>query len=446
MQGKMLTGSLRATLAIFAMTLFVTGRSTAAERVLHNFQDGGRDGHKPVASLIFDAAGNLYGTSAEGGTGVDHCNTGTGGCGTVFELTPKGDGTWEEKVLHSFTADGKDGTYPTGSLVFDSSGNLYGTTSEGGAHTFYGTVFELSPAAGGKWKEKILHSFNYGTNEGSMPAGNLILDASGNLYGTTSLGGVRGYGTVFELMPAKDGTWTQKLLHSFKGSDGYSPMGGLTRDAAGNLFGTTIQGANQTCFNGYGCGLVFELTPQAGGNWSEKVLWSFNGNDGEAPSPNLLLDASGNIYGTTALGGDLTCDSGNGCGTVFELTRKKGGSWTETLLHIFRGKGNEGFYPEAELVLDASGNLYSTTYQGGDLSCYYGYGCGTVFELTPKTGGKWAEKVLYTFSKNGVDGSGPVGGLIFDHSGNLYGTTMRGGDQSCGAEADGCGTVFEITP
>jgi hypothetical protein len=442
--------SLRLGLAPLAMALLLTGTGIAAEKVLHNFMNDGKDGHKPIASLISDPSGNFYGTTTEGGSGSG-CPTDTGGCGTVFELTPEKNGKWTEKVLHSFSNSGGDGIYPTDNVVRDASGHLYGTASEGGAYLYYGMVFELIPTAGGKWKEKILHSFNHSSGEGSMPYGNLILDAAGNLYGTTSLGGdphcAGGYGCgmVFELTPQADGNWKETVLYNFEGSDGYAPMGGLTLDAAGNLYGTTIQGANQSCFAGYGCGVVFELTPHKGENWTEKVLWSFDGNDGESPSPNVVLDASGNVYGTTALGGDLTCNSGNGCGTAFELTPKKGGGWTLITLHAFGGKSTNGFYPESGPILDVTGNVYSTTYEGGDLSCYYGLGCGTVFGLTPKKGGGWSEKVLYTFSGNGVNGSGPGAGLISDTSGNLYGTTMRGGNQSCGDEADGCGTVFEIT-
>jgi len=390
MQGKIVSARLRATLAVFTMTVFVTTACAATEKVLHNFGSSGKDGHKPLASLIFDASGNLYGTTSEGGSGIEHCNTGTGGCGTVFELTPKGGGRWTEKVLHSFKADGKDGYYPSGGLVFDASGNLYGTTYGGGVHGG-GTVFELTPGAGGNWTERLLHSFNNDAN-GWAPGSTLTLDAAGSLYGTTIFGGVLSCG-----------------------------------------------------YGGTGCGTVFELTSKAGEGWTEKVLRRFNGKDGESPSTSVVFDASGSLYGTAALGGDLTCGKGYGCGTVFKLTPKVGGRWAESVLHKFNANGKDGTYPDAGLVVDASGNLYSTTYEGGALSCYYGYGCGTVFELTPTAGGGWTEKILHTFNNNGRNGSGPVATLIFDASGNPYGTTIRGGNQSCG-NSDGCGTVFEITP
>jgi uncharacterized repeat protein (TIGR03803 family) len=446
MQGRILSARLRATLAILTVTVFVTTTCAATEKVLHNFGSTGKDGHKPLASLIFDASGNLYGTTSEGGSGIEHCNTGTGGCGTAFELTPKAGGGWTEKVLHSFKANGKDGYYPSGSLIFDASGNLYGTTSTGGAHSA-GTVFELTPAAGGIWGERILHNFNYGAKDGNSPQASLIFDASGNLYGTTYGGGVHGGGTVFELTPAAGGNWTERLLHSFKNdANGWAPGSTLTRGAAGSLYGTTIFGGDLGCgSNGAGCGTVFELTSKAGGGWTERALCRFNGKDGESPSSSVIFGASGSLYGTTALGGDLTCGNGYGCGTVFKLTPKAGGRWPESVLHEFNANGKDGTYPEGGLVFDASGSLYSTTYEGGALSCYYGYGCGTVFELTPTAGGGWTEKVLHTFSNNGRNGSGPVASLIFDASGNLYGTTIRGGDQSCG-NSDGCGTVFEIKP
>jgi uncharacterized repeat protein (TIGR03803 family) len=445
MRGRRFSIELRSAVAIIAAILVATGTCAAAEKVLHNLGNSIKDGHKPFASLIFDASGNLYGTTSEGGTGVDHCSTDTGGCGTVFELTPKAGGGWTERVLHSFTENGNDGIYPTGSLVFDTAGNLYGTTSSGGVYGA-GTVFELTPASGGNWTEKTLHNFNYG-KDGNLPQAGLIIDASGNLYGTTYGGGVYGAGTVFELMPAAGGKWTEKQLHDFNNhKNGWAPAGTLTVDGAGNLYGTTILGGVSRCgLNGTGCGTVFQLTAEAGGRWSAKVLHRFNGNDGNNPSTSLVFDASGSLYGTATLGGDHSCGRGSGCGTVFKLTPTAGGNWTETVLHKFSENGKDGHFPQAGLIFDAPGNLYSTTYEGGAMGCYFGFGCGTVFELTLAAGGSWTEKILYTFNDNGVDGAGPAAGLIFDASGNLYSTTVRGGDQSCG-DAYGCGTVFEITP
>jgi uncharacterized repeat protein (TIGR03803 family) len=272
-------------------------------------------------------------------------------------------------VLYSFCSwtNCTDGRQPQAGLIFDAAGNLYGTTAFGGYYglqTGYGTLFELTPAGGGSWTEQVVHNFNHDFTDGDEPYAGLIVDAAGNLYGTTSGGGTIGYGTVFELTPTGGGTWTE-VLHSFgDGTDGLYPWAGLIFDAAGNLYGTTSEGGT------YDGGTVFELTPAAGGGWTEKVLHSFgNGNDGAYPHyAGLIFDAAGNLYGTTSGGGTY------GGGTVFELTPAGGGSWTETVLHSF-GNGTDGAEPYAGLVFDAVGNLYGTTLGGGT------YNYGTVFEL-----------------------------------------------------------------
>jgi uncharacterized repeat protein (TIGR03803 family) len=396
---------LRTTLTIFMLTLLAASASAATEKVLYSFN--GKDGAEPYATLIFDVSGNLYGTTFSGGL-HDH--------GAVFELMPKAGGGWTEKVLHSFNIN--DGASPQVGLIFDTSGNLYGTTYEGGAHDS-GTVFELSPKAGGAWTEKVIHSFD--TTDGYCPCAALIVDVSGNLYGTTVLGGASGYGTVFELTPTTGGTWTEKVLHSFDNSttEGHGPTSSLTLDASGDLYGTTPDGG------AHGFGTVFELKP-ANGTWSEKVLYSFNPHtqDGFGVS-DLIFDASGNLYGTTRYGG------ADDFGLVFELSPKAGGRWTEKVLHNFSKNGKDGIYPAAGLIFDKSGNLYGTTLYGGTDSG------GTVFQLTPTGGGNWTETRLHNF--NGTDGAAPWGALIFDAAGNLYGTTISGG-----AQADG--TVFEIAP
>ena len=278
------------------------------EKILHNFGCGS-DGAEPLAGLIFDTAGSLYGTTYYGGT--SSCNDGNGrGCGVVFELKPQTGGRWMETVLYNFKADGGDGTYPEASLLLDAAGNLYGTTSSGGASTF-GTAFELTAEAGGGWTEQTIHSFN--GNDGSYPSGNLIFDASGNLYGTTS-GGIPNGSTVFELTPNAGGGWTGKVLHYFNTSgDGVTPQAGVIFDKAGNLYGTTLGGGSDTCF--LGCGVVFELMPAAGGAWRESVLHRFtkNGKDGEFPTCNLILDSASHLYGTTQNGGTYIE------GTVFEI-------------------------------------------------------------------------------------------------------------------------------
>jgi len=411
MRGKIFSIGLAAALAIFAVTQLVTSTWAATqEKVLHNFKNNTKQGNTLYAGLIFDAAGNLYGTTASGG---DY------GVGTVFELMPKAGGGWTETVLHNFKNNGRDGEGPYAGLIFDAAGNLYGTTASGGNYGV-GTVFELTPKAGGGWTEKVLHNFENSGKKGNTPYAGLIFDAAGNLYGTTVSGGYYGVGTVFELTPQAGGGWTETVLHNFKNNteQGNTLYGGLIFDGAGNLYGTTVNGGY------YGVGTVFKLTPKAGGGWTETVLHNFddNGTDGYSPYASLIFDAAGNLYGATTEGG-------NGYGTVFELTPKAGGGWTEKVLYRFNGL--DGLEPYASLIFDAAGNLYGTTVAGGT------QGYGTVFELTYTGGGDWGEQVLYNF--NGRDGSIPYGSLIFDAAGNLYGTTTSGGHY-------GVGTVFEIIP
>jgi uncharacterized repeat protein (TIGR03803 family) len=337
----------------------------------------------------------------------------------------------QEKVLHNFNPSNEDGLGPcyNGSLVFDSAGNLYGTTNAGGAHDF-GTVFELTPRAGGGWTEEVLYSFNLDGADAVYPEGDLIIDSAGNLYGTAN-GGVYGDGTVFELIHGSTGGWTETVLHSFSpnGGDGQSPRASLILDAAGSLYGTTQYG-------GAGGGTVFELTPTEQG-WTETILHNFgSGADGAWPYSSLIFDSGGNLYGTTWRGGVY------GAGTVFELTPDLSGGWTEMILHDF-GKSVDGASPYSGLILDAAGNLYGTAYYGGT------YDGGMVFELTPTARGSWMEKLLHNFNNsNGKDGYQPYAGLIFDTKGNLYGTTLYGGSGACndGIFGSGCGTVFELMP
>jgi uncharacterized repeat protein (TIGR03803 family) len=428
-------------LAVVAANLMIGTRCAASdpEYVIHSFHPQGNspsvNGAEPFGGLIFDASGNLYGTTGYGGTD---------GSGTVFELSPRVGGGWTETVLHSFTGSssgGADGAFPGPSLVFDAVGNLYGTTYAGGTPYQYGfgTVFELSPAEDGTWTETVLYSFGSATADGLVPASGVIIDKAGNLYGTTTWGGAYGHleeypgGTAFELSPGAGGLWTEIILHSFgSGNDGYFPQAGLTLDAAGNLYGTTlVGGGGGSC--GEGCGTVFELSPAGGGAWTETILHQFV-DSGEAPyTPHagLIFDALGNLYGTAENGG-------YGYGAVYELSPAGGASWKLKILHGF-GHGTDGMEPEGTLLLDAAGNLYGTTLCGGA----YG-GCesftGTVFELSPSVGGAWSEKVLHSFGHGG-DGSFPYADLIFDAAGNLYGTTSAGG-----AYGGYGGTVFRIKP
>jgi uncharacterized repeat protein (TIGR03803 family) len=378
-----------ASFALALAVLLVPALAAQAQifTVLYTFT-GGTDGSNPSVGLIRDAQGNLYGTTRAGGG--SNCS---GGCGTVFKL----DTTGKFTLLHTFNGRG-DGKNPFAGLIRDGSGNLYGTAFSGGASKL-GTVFKLDAAG----KQSVLHNF-LGI-EGANPAAGLIRDAEGNLYGTARRGGAFKRGTVFKLKPGTTGYVT--VLHTFTGGlDGGNPAASLLRDAAGNLYGTTILGGTSNA------GTVFKL--DADGN--ETVLHSFNGTDGESPYAGLIGDAAGNLYGTTLYGGASY-------GTIFKLDA----AGNETVLHSFTG-APDGAGPSAGLIRDAAGNLYGTTYLGGT------YGWGTVFKLD-RAGN---ETVLHSFT-SGQDGAVPLGGLIRDAQGNLYGTAYYGG-------AYGAGTVFKVTP
>jgi uncharacterized repeat protein (TIGR03803 family) len=416
---------LLAALVAISGFLFAPRPASAAdqEKVLYAF-DGGADGISPSGTLVFDAVGNLYGTTVNGG---DYRCELYMGCGTVFKLQPAEQGTWSKTILHSF--EGQDGAYPSAGLIFDAAGNLYGTTISGGTKGS-GTVFKLAPGGHGEWTETVLHDFD--NWDGEAPAASLIFDKSGNLYGTTREGGRYDSGIVFKLATAANGEWTETVLHTFNGKDGSDPLGALTFDSAGNLYGTTV-GAYDTDCSGSACGNVFKLAPATDGKWTETVLHSFGGRGGSGPGSALVLDRAGNLYGTTTSGGNLKTCSGDGCGTVFQLIPSANGKWTEKVLHTFNGR-TDGSFPYAGLIFDAAGNLYGATWYGG-----------VVFELVPDKDGKWTETVLHAFS--GKDGWFPYAGLIFDASGNLYGTTQLGGKlKKCDGEyGKGCGVVFEIT-
>ncbi len=429
---RALTGTALALILIvvlFAATAF----SATQMQALHSFHSGGKSGYLPVGGVIFDSAGNLYGTTFDGGgTGCDDL-----GCGTVFELTPEGKGKWTMNVLHSFRPKAKDGSGPMASLTIDAAGNLYGTTQFGGKYG-YGTVFELLPGDGGIWSENVLHSFNNIGNDGFFPVSSLIFDESGNLYGTASQGGDYGLGVVFELSPVKNGRWKEKVLYSFgNGTDGAGPLAGLVFDSAGNIYGTTRYGGAD------GIGTVFRLTLGAHGKWDERVLYDFklNGMDGIGPQGGVVFDTAGDLYGTTTYGGTSTQCSG-GCGTVFELVLGTDGTWTEMVLHNFGLVGSDGALPWAGLILDTSGNLYGTTVGGGAGAS----GPGTIFEMTAGIDGQWSESVLFNFDSNGAkDGTYPSAGLIHDNAGRMYGTAQGGGTLS-DCNGLGCGTVFRFTP
>lgn len=350
-----------------------------------------------------------------------------------------------ETVLHTFSVS--DGYDPAAGLVMDAAGNLYGTTFYGGASDA-GTVFEMTPTADG-WTETVIHNFS--GDDGAGPMAGLIFDASGNLYGTTASGGNLHYcaslgcGEVFRLSRGTTGVWQLTALYKFTAeADGGEPLGGVIFDSAGNLYGTTAAYGGTKCtveFNG--CGVAFELTPTAEGPWTETVLHAFTGgSDGENPLASLVMDAAGNLYGTDMAGGTGECTYG--CGVAFELSPTSTGVWHFTVLHSFEGH-RDGSYPQAALVFDAMGNLYGTAVRGG-ASC----SCGTVFELSPLNDGTWKLTTLHQFS-GGLDGGLPLAPVAFDSAGNLFGTTTYGGVKAvrggeCAAAQPGCGVVFELTP
>jgi uncharacterized repeat protein (TIGR03803 family) len=381
----------------------ISGSPSGTFTALYSFM-GGTDGAHPEANLILDAAGNLYGTTVQGG-GAPSCNT---GCGTVFKVDTNG----KETVLYSF-AFGTDGAFPTAGLIRDAAGNLYGTTVNGGT-SVAGTVFKVDTTG----KETVLNSFAGGT-DGAYPYAGLIRDADGNLYGTTTEGGENSCGTlscgvVFKV----DATGKETVLYRFTGSpDGAYPYAALIPDASGNLYSTTQSGGTS------GEGVVFELDSTG----KETVLYSFaGGTDGSFPQSGLVRDAAGNLYGTTYEGGG----GSNNAGTVFKVDT----TGKETVLYNFCSQQGctDGAYPQAGVIQDAAGSLYGTTVAGGDTNCDAGYGCGTVFKVD--TTGK--ETVLYSFT-GGTDGANPLADLIQDANCNLYGTTDAGG-------ANGLGVVFEI--
>ncbi|MGD0990675.1 MAG: choice-of-anchor tandem repeat GloVer-containing protein [Candidatus Sulfotelmatobacter sp.] len=290
-----------------------------------------------------------------------------------------------------------------------------------GAATLVLLGLTISPSArAATVKETRVHEFN----EAVDPEG-LVADSAGNLYGTTGSDGFYGFGTVFQVRPSPYGVWTESTLYSFTGgSDGGAPEAVLTLDAQGNLYGTTQVGGSGSC----NCGTVFELSPSAHGVWTETTLYSFAGGaDGSNPRyTNLVFDAAGNLYGVTEFGG-IAHD-----GTVFEVSPQEGGGWTESVLYAFAGGATDGANPLGGLVFDTAGNLYGAASDGG-------LNFGGVFELSPQAGGGWKEQMIYFF-KSGSDGAGPDSLLIIDPAGNLYGMTQGGG----GSES--CGIVFKLSP
>jgi uncharacterized repeat protein (TIGR03803 family) len=334
-------------------------------------------------------------------------------------------------VMHIFTG-AKDGAYPDSNLTMDAAGNFYGTTQIGGADGA-GTVFELTPTPGGKWRFSVLYTFT-GAADGGNPLGSLVFDAAGNAYSTGSSGGANGFGAVFELTPPthEGKPWTEKVLYSFQGdSDGAIPFGNLVFDPAGNLYGTTSIGGTRHINCLAGCGTIFELSPAAGTQWTETVLHRLRDafGNGAEPRAGLVMDASGNLYGTTYEGGNNEQCNGYGCGSVFELTPPTSGKrWQFKTLIDFNGF--DGALVRGGLTLSPTGALFGTTIYGGANND------GIVFSLTQESG-RWKFNTVYSF--NGIDGLQPSGNLAFDHAGNLYGATYEGG-------ANDWGAIFQLVP
>jgi uncharacterized repeat protein (TIGR03803 family) len=396
--------------------LAVVAQGQSQFQVLHAFGSG-NDGGGVWDSVVFDKQGNLYGTTSGGG---DY------GYGTVFELTPATSGEWTETILQAFRNGDPNGAEPNGGLVLNAAGNLYGTTQRGGEFDA-GVVLELTAGSGG-WTETVIHNFGGPGDPACCPWGKLILGRQDNLLGTGDV--------AFGLSP-DSGAWAENVLHNFTGrnGDGLGPQAGPIMDGAGNLYGTTMHGGGGGC--GAGCGTVYELLPTTIGTWApgvtawrERILYRFGETLGDGAFPGvgqLAIDSRGNVYGTADTGG-----SGSG-GIVFNLTRTgatSSGVWVYAILHNFSQDEN-GYEPSGGVILDAAGNLYGATINGGSPLC----GCGVVYKLAPQPDGTWQYTLLHTFI--GSDGAEPDANLTIGPDGNLYGTTATGG-------SGGGGVVFQI--
>jgi uncharacterized repeat protein (TIGR03803 family) len=388
-------------LTVALALLFSATTAQAGESVILRFNQ--TLGANPSSGLVSDAAGNLYGTTTLGGTA---------NCGTVFELSPGSDGKWAETLLYSFPSCAyPPGLFVSGTMVFDKEGNLYGVAEnddccqDGG-----GFVFRLSKGANGTWSGSVIYRF---TAVEGYPQGDLATDSADNLYGVTYVSSATSYGEVFELSPQPGASWKETILYTFPATNGVgAPAAGVTFDSKGNLYGP----ANEGYIRGTEYGAVYELSPQANGPWRLRVLHNFHGNQGSSFESRLVFDSSGNLYGTATQPNS---------GLVFELSPTPGGQWTETVIHAFEN-GGDGRIPQGTLVVDASGNVYGATEWGG-LGCN-GFYCGVVYRLSPQGGGTWKETILHPF-ESAEDGSQPGAGLLLDSSGNLFGTTYHGGSR-----------------
>ena len=403
----------RALTAIIILLALAFSAQAQTFTVLYTFT-GNADGAFPSVTPVLDSSGNVY-----GGTDENSQLTCKKFCGNVFEVTPAG----VETTLYTFNG-GIHGYGPSG-LAFNKAGTLYGTTGFGGPGA-YGLLFKVRATN----KITVLHHFPAQAGDGELP-GYIFFDPTSNLYGVAGQGGTgcNGYGcgTVFKFDKHNKET-------SIDLSESAWAPSGLVRDAAGNLYGTTINGGGIGC-GGIGCGTVFKI--DTSGNLT--VLYAFQGApDGSIPEGSLALDSAGNLYGTTWEGGDSQICPQSGCGTVYKIDFSTG---KETVLHVF--KIADGLFPTGGVIIDPSGNLYGTTFGGGTAPSCQGAGCGTVFKIDTKGN----ETVLYSFGSL-ADGGFPIAGLVMDKQGNLYGTALYGGYAGGSGLCfpSGCGTVFKLTP
>ena len=364
----------------------------------------GSDSNTPSGPLTLGEKASLYGLTYGGGPRNN---------GTAYELTPGSGGSWTERILHAFVG-GSDGAIPWGGVILDSAGDLYGTV-HGDVGVDVGGVFELSLGSSG-WSNTVLYSDDAGPG--------LVFDKLGNLYGEIGPGSYFHIGAIGELSRGSHG-WTYTDLFNFNPTVGYGPPAPPIWDGKGNLFGTTTDGgiSQPKCWTSSGCGVIFEMTPNRDGTWTYHILHRFASfpDDGQSPSGGLVMDASGNLYGVTGgLGG------AHKNGTVFKFTPSTDGRWKQTVLYDFPNCAN-GCYPFGTLAFDKAGNLYGAG-DGGVADCQ-GYTCGVIFKLTPQKNGSWNYSVLHRF--NGADGAFPWG-VILDDKGNIFGTTENGGKYNAG--------------
>lgn len=408
----------RTLVVIFSFATILTLQSWAGSgKVLYSFT-GKNDGASPYGPLVFDSAGNLYGTTYAGGTS---------GQGTVFKLS-LANGKWTETVIHNFAGYPNDGGGPESGLVFDAAGNIYGTTWTGGKNAA-GTVYKLARQSNGTYKQNILYNFNCcdGSDGAQNPSQGVYLDGNNTIYGVTQYGGnvilcyddEVGCGTFYKLTRDSSG-WHETVLYNFAQTpDGALPWGPLVRDKTGNFYGASLFGGSSDY-----SGTVFKLAPGSKGEWTESVVYTDDTDSGEGVM-GVALDNAGNLYAVGSPG-------------VTELTPNSSGGFTPTRIYSFGNPPSPG-NPYSGVVISKSGVLYGTTAWGGGgskLSCG-GNGCGTVYQVK-ETSGQWSGSVVYNFL-NSAKGDGPQAPVILDSKGNLYGTTAGGG-------AYGYGAVYEVTP